>query len=189
MDSSEAAMTGTPILDEVRVLAESCSSVRPRGRTKLTGALAIEVMRRHLHEAGIPVSARDVFLRGNPTEFDTLVVRASARPLCGIIYDPGDVAAILEIKYSGIYSQDVPTALRKSFQTVKAQHPHIQCVYLTVCENPRFRFRITTATLGFPAFTLYWVNPQRTIDEPGDALQSVVACLQNALRELPASPA
>jgi hypothetical protein len=179
-------MTTVPILDEIRTIAESFSSVRPRERTKVTGALAIEVIRRHLREAGIPVSARDVFVQGNPTEFDTLVVRASANPVCGIVYEPRDVAAILEIKYSGVYSQDVPTALQRSFQRIKEEHPHIECVYLTVCENPKFRFRITTPIFGFPAFTLYWWgNSKRTIANPGDAIQSVVVCLQNALRALP----
>lgn len=129
-------MTTVPILDEIKAIAESFSSVPPRQRTKVTGALAIEVIRRHLREAGIPVSARDVFVQGNPTEFDTLVVRASAGPVWGIVYEPRDVAAILEIKYSGVYSQDVPTALQRSFHRIKEKHPHIECVYLTVCENP-----------------------------------------------------
>jgi len=179
-------MAEMPIWNEIRAAAESCSSVRPRERTKLTGALAIEVIRRRLHETGIPVSGRDVFIKGNPTEFDTLVVRPSANPLCGIVYDPIDVAAVLEIKYSGVYSADVPTALQECFQSVKATHPHIECIYLTVCENPNFKFRIITATLGFPAFTLYWWgNTKRTIVEPGDAFTSFVACLENALERLP----
>jgi hypothetical protein len=44
---------------------------------------------------------------GSPTEFDTLAVRSSAKPVCGIVYDPLDVAAVLEIKFSGDYSQNI----------------------------------------------------------------------------------
>src|SRR5882724_769605 len=176
-------MTTIPILDEVRDIINGCSSVRPRERTKLTGALAIEVIRGRLLQAEIPISTRDAFVRGNATEFDILVVRPSARPLCGIVYDPLDVAAVLEIKYSGIYSQEVPRSLQRSFSKIKAAHPHIECVYLTICENPTFKARIITATFGFPAFTLYWwKNRARTIVEPGDSFHSVVACLQNALQ-------
>src|SRR6266481_3784905 len=101
------------IFDEVRSIAASLSSVRPRDRTKLTGALAIEVIRSRLLQLGLPVSPRDVFINGDPTEFDTLVVRPTAKPLYGIVYDPHDVAAVLEIKFSGVYSQKVPKDLRK----------------------------------------------------------------------------
>lgn len=181
-------MSKRPILDEVHEVTRDFAAVRPRERTKLTGALATEVIRRHLLDAGVPVSPRDVYMRGNPTEFDTLIVRPSARPECGIVYDPLDVAAALEVKFSGVYSQDVPAALKALFERIRAKHPHIQCVYVTVCENPRFKFRITTERLGFPAFTLYWVNRKRTIADPGDSLQSVVACLKKAVQSLPKRP-
>lgn len=184
---TKPAMSQRPILDDVRTITESFSSTRLRKRTKLTGALAIEVLRDYFHKAGVSVSTRDVFIRGNPTEFDALIVRPTASPLYGIVYEPMDVAAILEIKFSGVYSKESPMALKECFDNVRAKHPHIECVYITICENPRVRFHITTAMLGYPAFTLYWVNSDWTsAKEPGDSMHSIIACLQNALRQLPA---
>jgi hypothetical protein len=83
-------MTNTPILDEIQDITQDFEAIPPRERTKLTGAVAIEVIRTHLVEAGIPVSPSDVYMRGIPAEFYALVVRSSAKPAAGMIYDPLD---------------------------------------------------------------------------------------------------
>jgi hypothetical protein len=173
------------VLDEIRGSCESFSATRPRERAKLTGALAMEVIRRWLREGGISVSARDVYILGNPTEFDLLAVRRDSVPRHGIIYDPADVAVVLEIKFSGVFSKDAAQDLRKRFEKVKADHPHIQCVYLTVQENEKFKSKVTEAELGFPVFTLNWVDYRDRIVKPGDSLQRVVECLKNAFLQLP----
>jgi hypothetical protein len=179
-------MDGHSILTEIREIVKSLPLVRARDRTKLTGALAIEVIRNRLLQSGLSVSQRDVFINGDPTEFDTLVVRPACRAVCGIVYDPIDVAAVLEIKFSGVYSRRVPTDLRELFGRLKSKHPHIQCIYLTVCENPKFAYRIKGEDLGFPAFTLNWWKNYRKIDvEPGDTLQSAIECLRKAVQGLP----
>jgi hypothetical protein len=159
--------------------------VRPLERTKLTGAITVEVLREHLRNAGVPVSSRDVFMNGNPTEFDLFVVRPNARPKWGIIYDPRDVAAVMEIKFSGAYGQGVTVKLQSLFNRIRSDHPHIQCVYLAIAENPKYKHRIIFETLGFPAFTLNWWNHSRTEIEPGDTIEAVVSCLQQALEVLP----
>jgi hypothetical protein len=174
------------IFDDVRSIAASLSAVRPRDRTKLTGALAIEVIRNRLLQSRLPVSPRDVFINGDPTEFDTLVVRPTAKPISGIVYDPIDVAAVLEIKFSGVYSQNVLKDLRQVFDRVKATHRHIHCIYLTVCEDEKFRYRLTSENLGSPAFTLnWWTDYKKTDVKPGNAWPEVVTCLQSALSSLP----
>jgi hypothetical protein len=184
--TSEAEMIKIPILEEVRAITESFPSVRPRERTKLTGALTVEILRERLREGRIPISVRDVFVRGNPTEFDLLIVRPSASPLYSIVYDPVDVAAVLEIKFSGVYSPNAVVDLKRCFQRIKKTHPHIECIYLTVCEAPNFKNRITADRLGFPVFTLYWWKDYKRMEvKQGDSLQSIIDFLRNALRQLP----
>ncbi len=183
----EALASELSALDEIRASCESFSATRPRERAKLTGALAMEVIRNRLREAGIFVSARDVYILGNPTEFDLLVVRPESSPRYGIIYDATDVAVVLEIKFSGVFSKDAAQDLRKRFEKVKGEYPHILCVYLTVQENEKFKNKITEAELCFPVFTLNWVDYRDRIVKLGDSLQSVVECLKNALQQLPAA--
>jgi hypothetical protein len=170
------------IFEEVNRITKPFSSVPKRERTKLTGALAIEAVRNHLLKSGFTVSARDVFINGIPTEFDMLVVRPTAKPAFGIVYKPADVTAVLEIKFSGAYSQQVLPHLRQLFDRVKAAHRHIQCIYLTVCERRTYKYRITSKALGWPAFTLNWWTDYKNSDVcPGDAFEEVVTCIQSAL--------
>jgi hypothetical protein len=138
VDLLEFVVDTNSIFDEVKQITDRFSFVRKRERTKLTGALTIEVVRNRLLKSGFTVSPRDVFINGNPTEFDTLVVRPTAKPEFGIVYEPLDVAAVVEIKFSGVYSQNVLPHLRQLFGRVKEAHPHIQCIYLTVCENRKY---------------------------------------------------
>ena len=63
-------------------------------------------------------------------------------------------------------------------------------MYITVCESPNYKYRMTSEALGFPVFTLnWWVDYKRTSVKPGDAWDEVVACLQKALACLPQAPA
>lgn len=174
-------MSLVSILDEVRNVTKALSSIPARGRTKLTGAIAIEVIRSRLLEVGVPVSSRDVFIAGDATEFDLLVVRKEANPIYGIVYDPADVAAIVEIKFSGIYSQEGATNLRELFDRIRAKHPHIACVYLTICERRNYQHRISSESLGSQAFTLnWWRNYKREEVDEEDSWVSVVSCLRTA---------
>lgn len=178
-------MDAKEIFHEAKGIVESTASVLPSKRAKLTGAVAVEVIRRYLIKSGVQISPRDVFIKGFPTEFDTLVVRSTANPVCGIIYEPTDFAAVLEIKNSGVYSADVLPRLRKVFGSVKENHPHIRCIFLTLCENPKFRHKMTNETLGSPAFTLNWWTDYKKQDVyAGQGWHDVVACLQGAFESL-----
>ena len=81
------------------------------------------------------MSPRDVYLSDDATEFDLFAVRPSAKTRCGVIYDPADVAAILEIKFYGVYGLAGTRELKDRFQKIKERHGHIQCIYLTVKET------------------------------------------------------
>jgi len=122
----------------------------------------MEIIRQQLIREGLPVSARDVFIKGNPAELDLLIHRPSAKPEYGIVFDPEDVAVVLEIKNSGVYDKDSAASIAKRFHSLQTLNLRIQCVYLTICENQKFKAHITTESLGFQAFTLCWVNSTRT---------------------------
>ena len=173
------------ILAEVQRISQELSNVSARQRTKFTGALTVEIVRDHLIKMGLPVSSRDIYIRGYSSEFDLAVVRDNTEPIYGILYEPKDVAAIIEVKYSGVYSKEVPETIKLLFDGVRKCNPHIVCVYLSVCENPSFKYRIMSKTLGHPAFTLYWVNRSDEILKKGDSFDSFAASLRNALQQLP----
>jgi hypothetical protein len=145
-----------------------------RRMTKLTGSLCVEVVREYLTKSGIPVSPRDVFIAGIPDEIDLIIPRRSAQPKHGVIYEPSDVAGVLEVKYSGAYSRDVVSDLCERFTRIVSICPDVSCAYLTVCENERFKERVTTERLKFQAFTLYWVNRNSAVERIGDPWESVV---------------
>jgi hypothetical protein len=147
----------------------------PRRRmTKLTGSLCVEMIRENLTKSDIPVSPRDVFIAGIPDEIDLIIPHRSAQPKYGVIYEPSDVAGVLEVKYSGAYSRDVVPNLCERFTRIVSTCPNVSCAYLTVCENERFKQRVTTERLKFQSFTLYWVNRNYTVERIGDRWESVV---------------
>ena len=123
---------------------------------------------------GFPRRLADVYLCGDPTELDLLAVRPTARPRCGIIYDPADVAVVLEVKFHGAFTKTTAEELRSRFSKIRAQHGHIQCAYITVGERLSYKHRITTDSLGFKAFTLYWRDNEGKVFNRGDSWDSVV---------------
>jgi hypothetical protein len=122
---------------------------------KFAGAVATEILKEALASEGIPTSVRDVFIKGLPIEWDLVVPRAHAAPaLNGLLYESSDVVCALEIKLSGLHSQeDVP---RMSQKFERAKSLGISCVYVTIGERETYRHRATSENLGFPAFTLMW---------------------------------
>lgn len=171
------------LLRDIQAAAESFSSLPARRRTKITGALAVEVLRHHLGLEGIPVSPRDVFLAGIAFEIDLLVPRHNARPMYELVYPPEQVAAVLEIKYSGIYSRDEVPKLKDQFDAITKKHPHIRCHFVTVFENRDFKYPATRASLGYPVHTLHWTNRRRDSFERRDGWGALITELRNALIE------
>lgn len=124
--------------------------------TKFSGALAVELLRTHIRSSGIPVSPRDVFMKGIPNEFDLLIPTHTARPRFGLLYDPADIHAVIEVKYRGAVGLDSETKIRTVFRRVVRHAPHIRCIYVALMETKTYKYAVTSKTLRFPAFTLVW---------------------------------
>jgi len=170
------------ILDDIWDATETevYKQFRARLRTKVRGAATVEVIRSHLCATGLCISPRDVYMSDIPTEFDLLAVRRSARPRCGIIYDPADVKVVFEIKFYGVWGKEAVQELQERFAKVKAKHGHIQCVYITVLERKNFKYCVTSESLGAKAFTLYWVDNKDRVHEVADSRESVVEWVRSA---------
>lgn len=149
-----------PILTKINDGLTRFGDVPPRLRTKLTGALATEVVREHLLLEGFQVSQRDVFIRGLPAELD-LLIYSGAKPENGLIYEPTDVRGILEIKYSGIYDRQVIPRLRDCFAAIRSKCPTVFCACGVIHERQGFRFAATSTDLGHPVYTLHWWSGKR----------------------------
>jgi len=106
--------------------------------SKYFGALTVEVIRQALMENSVPVSARDVFIRGIPIEFDLLIPRHGATCLNSILYDPEDVIAVFEIKSSGLFDYNSKNRIEKCFEKVRQRNPKIFCGYVTLSERQSF---------------------------------------------------
>lgn len=167
-------MNRYPVYEEIQLESHVFPGIARRRMTKFTGSLCAEVVRKYLAESGIHVSSRNVFVAGVPIEIDLIIPHPSSQPKYGLIYEPEDVVGILEIKFSGAYSQDVAPHLKEQFARIRSICPGARCAYLTVCENLRYKGRVTTDRLGFQAFTLYWVNGKGQVERLGDPWESVV---------------
>jgi hypothetical protein len=99
-------------LKEIKDIVKDFGNFPGRLRTKVTGAIAVQILRQHLIQNGIPISHRDVFIKGIPIEFDLIVPKKEAESECGILNQPQDVAAVIEVKYSGIYSKESLEAIK-----------------------------------------------------------------------------
>ena len=150
-----------PILREINDALRRFGEVRPRLRTKLTGAVAAEVVREHLVRDGFPVSLRDVFIRGVTSELDLVLPAVDAKSDCNLVYDPQDVRAVLEIKYSGVYNRQVIPRLRECFDSVTSRCPGVFCACVVIHEREGFRFAANSADLGYPVYTLHWWSGAR----------------------------
>jgi hypothetical protein len=122
---------------------------------KFAGAAATEILKEALASEGIPTSVRDVFINGLPIEWDLVVPRPHATPaLNGLLYEPADVACALEIKLSGLHSQEDVPRMSRNFELAKSLG--VSCIYVTIGERESYRYRASSENLGFPAFTLMW---------------------------------
>jgi hypothetical protein len=123
---------------------------------KFYGAVTVELLRQALLHAGIMTSNRDVYVRGLPFEVDLLALHGSgsgsAQPFFnGLLYEPSQVAAVIEVKLSGLIdvAKSLPK-LRRNFDL--AAKAGVACCY--VCIADRRSAIVTGQALGFPSFTL-----------------------------------
>ncbi len=126
--------------------------------SKYAGALTVEAIMSALQENGLPVSARDVFIRGVPIEIDLLIPLHQDESRHRILYDPSEVKVVFEIKNTGAFGEVSVNAIRQNFSRIQQTNKNIFCFYVTLSERRNYKWAITTDTLGFDAFTLFWHN-------------------------------
>ncbi len=179
-------MQSLPILGTIEAELQPFGEIPRRLRTKLTGALAVEVVRELLLSHQLPVSRRDVFIQGIPTEFDLFVTRPGAEPRYGLIYQPHDVLGVIEVKYTGIFGGEAVPKLREQFNRVVSLHGHIRCYYFTLMEMKGYKHRATLENLGHPVHTAYWRNSRGDEHTATGELESLLEALRLVLGKEPA---
>lgn len=122
--------------------------------SKFAGAVSVEFLRKALRRHGIPVSQRDVFIRGVPIEIDLLIPRPGSAAELDLLWDPANVLVAIEVKNSGMFGADGVARLRNSFAAIKAKCPQITCLYITYEERRNHKWAVTPSKLGDPAFTI-----------------------------------
>ncbi len=122
---------------------------------KLSGAIAVEVLRFVLSNLDIVVSNRDVYVANIPNELDLLILRPGSNPVCNLIYLPADVMAVLEVKYLGSFGYEALEKIKKDFETIHTKYPTIQCIYVTIWERETYSEAITDSNLGYRCFTIF----------------------------------
>jgi hypothetical protein len=129
---------------------------------KFCGAFTAEEIRKRLKSYNLPVSRQDVFIRNVPIQIDLLIHRPKASVRYhGLMYEPEDVLAVLEIKYRGTFSADAIGRIHDNFQAIQRANKAIACFYLTVVETRGYKNAVTSQKLGYPAYTLYWYGKGR----------------------------
>ena len=125
--------------------------------SKYAGTLTVEILRMALQEHGFCVSQRDVFIRGVPIEVDLVICKPDASPGNGILYEPDDVLAAIEVKCSGLFSGDSLQRIRSNFSRIRQSGPEIRCIYVTLSEREGFKHAATPEALNTPyVYTLFW---------------------------------
>ncbi len=134
-----------------------CEAYEEVSCPKFCGSFTAEEIRKRLLRHGLSVSRQDVFIRNIPIEIDLLIPRLGAKARShGLVYEPEDVLAVLEIKYRGTFSGDAVGRIRENFRTIQQANKSISCFYLTVTETLGYKNAVTRQSLGYPAYTLYW---------------------------------
>jgi hypothetical protein len=123
--------------------------------TKFVGAMTIELLRKDLMELGLNVSNRDIFIEGVPNELDLLVAKKGTNPEENLVYRPDDILAVLEVKFRGSYGKSSVVKIKKVFDSIKAANKSIECYYVSVSENRRYKHRITRDNLGYQCFEFF----------------------------------
>ena len=124
--------------------------------------MTVELVKRVLAEEGICTSARDVFIQGISFEIDLIVPHVGEKPTLGLLYQPQQVAAALEIKKMGSFGEQTLQTIRTTFNQLRRLN--VVCAYVTLEERQSFCHKATEENLGgFPCFTLAW---HKDIDGP-----------------------
>lgn len=141
-------------MDELALLNYILDLKKKTNCTKLVGALTIELLRTELSDSGLSVSGRDVFIESVPYEVDLLITKKGAIGEANTVYHPNDVLAVLEIKFRGSYGNESNNHVKTVFDSVRDVNVNIQCFYVALSENQRYKHRATSENLGYECFEL-----------------------------------
>jgi len=156
-------MTGEEIVRQVRNASEGFQLTC----RKFAGAVTAELMKKFLADEGILTSARDVFIRGVPLEIDLIVPHSGEEPSLGLLYEPQQVAAALEIKKMGSFGEPTLRTLKKNFNLLRGLN--VKCAYVAIEERQSFCWKATEENIGgFPCFTLAWHKGPQVLIETQD---------------------
>jgi hypothetical protein len=122
---------------------------------KFIGALMVELIRAEFIRNGIEISPRDVFIENIPFECDLLILNKQITPSHGIIYTPGDVKAVIEIKTRGNFGEQAGRRLLDTFDLISAKYQHIQCIYLTLYERENYKYRLVPEKWKYSVVELF----------------------------------
>jgi hypothetical protein len=123
---------------------------------KFSGALAVEILSRAFRQRRIRVSRPNVYIRGLTNEIDLVVPGKGSKPEFGILYQPEDVLAVLEIKTLGLFGKEESSRIASMFRAVQSIKPAIFCAYVTMSERKSYSYKATEESLGFPVYTIAW---------------------------------
>lgn len=146
--------------------------------SKFAGAVSVEILKAALAEEGIPTSPRDVFVRGIPVEIDLVIPREGQEPTVGLLYEPEQVAAALEVKNSGSFGESTLKKVRHNFGRFRVAG--IRCAYVTLEERRGYRWAASSDRLGFPCFTLAWHKTTGGPIEPTEEWVELVEFLRQS---------
>lgn len=158
-----------------------CVPYRPKSWNKFKGDFVSRIIASYL-QSHLPqnyrVAGPNVYIEGNPTEFDLMVTDSQAVPYSATSAFPREsIRRVIEIKTSGVYNivkevskvrNDFDSALSSvewdnAPQLMKAVIPKFKAAYLSISErvNPvhvssiRFGDRTREILRPYPAFFLY----------------------------------
>ena len=125
---------------------------------KYCGALTTEIIRQVLKNSGVRVSARDVFIRGLPMEIDLLIYKEGVIPENGILFEPDDVLATIEVKNAGSFGDKTIQTLKNNSDAIRKANGRIKCCYITLSERKGYKWAISDGNSACETYTLFWYS-------------------------------
>jgi len=127
-----------------------------RSINKFSGAITVEAIREVLQNEGIPVSPRDVFIKGVPIEIDLLIPSPRKTQESKLLYAPEEVLAVLEIKNAGSFGEKTINTTRDNFNRIKQIAAKALCCYVALAERRNFKDAVKDENIRpFKAYTLF----------------------------------
>jgi hypothetical protein len=187
MGWQEVDVNEQDILKRVNELKRDFDPKREFGRSgsKFSGAITVEVIREALQNEGIPVSPRDVFIKGVPIEIDLLIPSPSATQQSKLLYAPEGVLAVLEIKNAGSFGEKTITTTRDNFKRIKQIAAQALCCYVALAERRNFKDAVKDENISpFRAYTLFEHDNSGKKYEPSGDWQKLLADLKRCLSDV-----